>query len=52
MVAGSYLSIIDPKRLGICGIFPEVMIFPEGHCPERNIITEGNILTNPPSVYK
>jgi hypothetical protein len=31
------------------GILPEVMIFPEGLCPERNIITEGNISTNPPS---
>jgi hypothetical protein len=23
------------------------MIFPEGLCPEENIITEGNIQTNP-----
>jgi hypothetical protein len=25
------------------------MIFPEGLCPEGNIITEGNISPNPPS---
>jgi hypothetical protein len=37
------LSFIDPERGGIGGILPE------GLCPEGNIITEGNISTNPPS---
>ena len=27
----------------------KVMVFPEGLCPEGNIITEGNISPNPPS---
>jgi hypothetical protein len=27
----------------------KVMVFPEGLCPEENIITEGNISPNPPS---
>ena len=44
-----YLSFIDPERGGFGGILPEVMIFPEGLCPEGNIITEGNVSTNPPS---
>jgi hypothetical protein len=38
-----YLSFIDPERGGFGGILPEVMIFPEGLCPEGNIITEGNL---------
>jgi hypothetical protein len=38
-----YLSFIDPERGGFGIIFPEVMIFSEGLCPEENIITEGNI---------
>jgi hypothetical protein len=44
-----YLSFIDPERGGFGVIFPEVMIFSEGLCPEENIITEGNITPNPPS---
>jgi hypothetical protein len=40
-----YLSFIDPERGGF-GV-----IFPEGLCPEENIITEGNITSNPP-IYK
>jgi hypothetical protein len=38
----AYLSFIDRERGGFGGILPEVMIFPEGLCPEGNIITEGN----------
>jgi hypothetical protein len=45
---GKYLSFIDPERGGFGVIFPEVMIFSEGLCPEENIITEGNS-PNPPS---
>jgi hypothetical protein len=41
--------IYRPGARGFGGILPEVMIFPEGLCPEGNIITEDNILTNPPS---
>jgi hypothetical protein len=48
-VATEYLSFIDRERGGFGGILPEVMIFPEGLCPEGSIITEGNISTNPPS---
>jgi hypothetical protein len=44
-----YLSFIDLERGVFGGILPEVMIFPKGLCPEGNIITEGNISTNPPS---
>jgi hypothetical protein len=44
-----YLSFIDPERGGFGGILSEVMIFSEGLCPEGNIITEGNVSTNPPS---
>ena len=44
-----YLSFIDLERGGFGEILPEVMIFPEGLCPEGNIITEGNISPNPPS---
>ena len=44
-----FLSFIDPERGGFGVIFPEVMIFSEGLCPEENIITEGNIPANPPS---
>jgi hypothetical protein len=48
-----YLSFIDPERGGFGGIFPEVMIFSEGLCPEENIITEGNIAESPERrVYK
>jgi hypothetical protein len=45
-----YLSFIDLEREGFGGILPEVTIFSEGLCPEENIITEGNISTNAPSV--
>ena len=44
-----HLSFIDLERGGFGEILPEVMIFPEGLCPEGNIITEGNISPNPPS---
>jgi hypothetical protein len=44
-----YLSFIDLERGGFGEILPEVMIFPEGLCPEGNIITSGNILPNPPN---
>jgi hypothetical protein len=44
-----HLSFIDLERGGIGEILPEVMIFPEGLCPEGNIITKGNISPNPPS---
>jgi hypothetical protein len=44
-----YLSFIDPERGEFGGILLEVMIFSEGLCHEENIITEGNISTNPPS---
>ena len=44
-----YLSFIDPERGGFGVIYPEVMIFSEGICPEENIITEGNTTPNPPS---
>jgi hypothetical protein len=43
------LSFIDLEPGGFWEILPEVMIFPEGVCPEGNIITEGNISPNPPS---
>ena len=43
------LSFIDLERGGFGEILHEVMIFPEGLCPEGNIITEGNISPNPPS---
>jgi hypothetical protein len=41
------LSFIDPEQGGFGVIFPEVMIFSKGLCPEENIITEGNITPNP-----
>jgi hypothetical protein len=41
--------IYRPGARGFGVIFPEVMIFSEGLCPEKNIITEGNITPNPPS---
>ena len=41
------LSFIDLERGGFGEILPEVMIFPEGLCPDGNIITEGNISPNP-----
>jgi hypothetical protein len=41
-----YLSFIDLERGGFGEILPEVMIFPEGLCPEGNINTEGNISPN------
>ena len=44
-----YHLYIDLERGGFGEILPEVMIFPEGLCPEGNIITEGNISPNPPS---
>ena len=44
-----HLSFIDLERGGFGEILPEVMIFPEGLCPEGNINTEGNISPNPPS---
>jgi hypothetical protein len=44
-----HLSFIDLERGGFGEILHEVMIFPEGLCPEGNIITEGNISPNPPS---
>ena len=44
-----HLSFIDLERGGFGEILPEVMIFPEGLCPEGNIIIEGNISPNPPS---
>ncbi len=44
-----YLSFIDPERGGFGKILPSAMIFPEGACPEGNIITKGNILPNPQS---
>ena len=48
-----YLSFIDSERGGFGVIFPEVMIFSEGLCPEENIITEGNIAESPERrVYK
>jgi hypothetical protein len=48
-----YLSFIDPERGGFGVIFPEVMIFSEGLCPEENIITEENIAESPERrVYK
>ena len=43
------ITFIDPERGGFGGILPEVMIFPEGLCPEGNIITDGNVSTNSPS---
>ena len=43
------LSFIDLERGGFGEILPEVMIFPEGLCPEGNINTEGNISPTPPS---
>ena len=49
LVGEGYLSFIDLERGGFGEILPEVMIFPEGLCPEGNIITEGNISPNPPS---
>ena len=46
-------TIIDLERGGFGEILPEVMIFPEGLCPEGNINTEGNILQrNRVIVYK
>jgi hypothetical protein len=49
----TYLSFIDPERGWFGVIFPEVMIFSEGLCPEENIITEGNIAESPERrVYK
>jgi hypothetical protein len=48
-----YLSFINPERGGFGVIFPEVMIFSDGFCPEENIITEGNIAESPERrVYK
>jgi hypothetical protein len=48
-----YLSFIDLERGGFGVVFPEVMIFSEGLCPEENIITEGNIAESPERrVYK
>ena len=44
-----HLSFIDLERGGFGEILPEVMIFPEGLCPEGNINTEGNISPNSPS---
>jgi hypothetical protein len=44
-----HLSFIDLERGGFGEILPEVMIFPEGLCPEGNIVAEGNISPNPPS---
>jgi hypothetical protein len=41
--------IYRPGARGFGEILPEVMIFPEGLCPEGNINTEGNISPNPPS---
>jgi hypothetical protein len=49
MLGVQHLSFIDPPLGGFGEILPEVMIFPEGLCPEGNIITEGNISPNPPS---
>jgi hypothetical protein len=46
---GEYLSFIDLERGGFGEILPEVMIFPEGLCPEGSFITDGNISPNPPS---
>ena len=43
------ISRSDDIFRGAFVIFPEVMIFSEGLCPEENIITEGNITPNPPS---
>jgi hypothetical protein len=52
-ITQAYLSFIDPDRGGFGVIFPEVMIFSEGLCPEENIITEGNIAESPERrVYK
>jgi hypothetical protein len=43
---------IDPPLGGFGVIFPEMMIFSEGLCPEENI-TEGNIAESPKGrVYK
>jgi hypothetical protein len=42
-----YLSFIDQERGGFGLIFPSVMIFSEGLCPEENIITKGNIAESP-----
>ena len=44
-----HLSFIDLERGEFGEILSEVMIFPEGLCPEGNINTEGNISPNPPS---
>jgi hypothetical protein len=41
--------VYRPGARGIRRNITEVMIFPEGLCPEGNIITEGNISSNPPS---
>jgi hypothetical protein len=49
MIIPKFLSFIDPERGGFGVIFPKVMIFSEGLCPEENIITEGNIMPNPTS---
>jgi hypothetical protein len=40
-VESLHLSFIDLERVGFGEILPEVMIFPEGLCPEGNINTEG-----------
>jgi hypothetical protein len=56
-----YLSFIDPERGEFGGILPRasgaassiiggvLRCHCPGLCPEGNIITEGNISTNPPS---
>jgi hypothetical protein len=47
------LIIYRSGARGFGVIFPEVMIFSEGLCPEENIITEGNIAESPERrVYK
>ena len=44
------LSFIDLERGGFGEILHEVMIFPEGLCPEGNIITEGQPRPRPSSL--
>jgi hypothetical protein len=52
IIGREYLSFADPPLEGFGVIFPEVMIFSEGLCPEENI-TEGHIAESPERrVYK
>ena len=42
------ISFIDPLLGGFVETLPSVMIFPSGRSHSGNIITSGNIPTNPP----